>query len=51
MLIVPSDSWFFAKLLTGGRLYKINEGTALNSKPRNRASLWLRGRGKPTVGS
>ena len=29
MLIVPSDSWFFAKLLTGGRLYKINGGTAL----------------------
>ena len=29
MLIVPGDSWFFAKLLTGGRLYKINGGTAL----------------------
>jgi len=29
MLIVPSDSWFFAKLLTGGRLHKINGGTAL----------------------
>ena len=29
MLIVPSDSWFFAKLLTGRRLYLINEGTAL----------------------
>jgi len=28
MLIVPSDSWFFAKLLTGGRLRKINGGTA-----------------------
>ena len=29
MLIVPGDSWFFAKLLTGRRLYIINEGTAL----------------------
>ena len=29
MLIVPGDSWFFAKLLTGGRLHKINGGTAL----------------------
>jgi len=28
MLIVPSDSWFFAKLLTGGRLHKISGGTA-----------------------
>jgi len=29
MLIVSGDSWFFAKLLTGGRLHKINGGTAL----------------------
>lgn len=30
-----SDSWFFAKLLTGGRLYKINGGTALRIVQRN----------------
>ena len=56
MLIVPGDSWFFAKLLTGGRLYKINGGTALRIlrlvtiiiKSYN---AYLRGREKPTVGS
>ena len=47
MLIVPGDSWFFAKLLKGRRLYKINEGTALNSKK----IFWLRGSETPTGGS
>jgi len=31
MLIVPSDSWFFAKLLIGRHLFKIFVGTALDS--------------------
>ena len=46
MLIVPGDSWFFAKLLTGRRLFVISDGTARSPKE----ALWLRGSGTPTGG-